>query len=334
MNSECSIVVTTINPPTEAMLKIAEGAGRYGSPFIVIGDTKSPSDFTLAGATYLDVEAQRATQFGYAAVCPERHYARKNIGYLLAASGGAKIIVETDDDNIPLEGFWGARSRSCDASEIRDPGWCNVYSHFSDVNIWPRGLPLNQLGRAIQEPSPASSLDCPIQQGLADVNPDVDAIYRLTLPLPVSFRQREPLALAPGVWCPFNSQNTTFFKDAFPLLYLPYYCSFRMTDIWRSFIAQRLAWEAGWRVLFHSSTVYQDRNEHDLMRDFAEEIPGYLNNERICKTLEDADFKSGAGALPDNLLKAYELMVGLELVDARENELVSAWVDDMLKCMG
>ena len=334
MNTGCSIVVTTINPPTQAMLKIAEGAVRHGSPFFVIGDTKSPPDFTLAGATYLDVEAQRATQFSYAAICPERHYARKNIGYLLAAASGANIIVETDDDNIPVEGFWETRSRACEALEIRQPGWCNVYSHFSDVNIWPRGLPLNHLGHAIQEPSPASSLDCPIQQGLADVNPDVDAIYRLTLPLPVSFRQREPLALAPGVWCPFNSQNTTFFKDAFPLLYLPYYCSFRMTDIWRSFIAQRLAWEAGWRVLFHSSTVYQDRNEHDLMRDFAEEIPGYLNNERICKTLEDANFKSGVGALPDNLLKAYELMVHLELVDARENGLVSTWVDDMVKCLG
>ena len=29
--------------------------------------------------------------------------------------------------------------------------------------------------------------DCPIQQGLADRNPDVDAIYRLILPLPFSF---------------------------------------------------------------------------------------------------------------------------------------------------
>jgi hypothetical protein len=30
-----------------------------------------------------------------------------------------------------------------------------------------------------------------------------------------------------------------------PLLYLPSHCCFRMTDIWRSFIAQRCLWELG-----------------------------------------------------------------------------------------
>ncbi|WP_174300680.1 STELLO glycosyltransferase family protein [Caulobacter sp. S45] len=331
MNGDCCIVVTTINAPTQAMLELAKGASDHDAHFIVIGDSKSPKDFRLPGSTYLDVEAQRATPFGYAALCPTRHYARKNIGYLLAATRNAQVIVETDDDNIPVEGFWTPRSRSCEAAEVRDAGWCNVYRYFSDTNIWPRGLPLNELARPAASLSPVSSFECPIQQGLADLNPDVDAIYRLVLPLPVSFQKRQPIALAPGVWCPFNSQNTTFFREAFPLLYLPYHCSFRMTDIWRSFIAQRLGWEAGWRVMFHNSTVYQERNEHDLMRDFAEEIPGYLNNERIRKSLEDADFRSGVDALWDNLLKAYELLIGLEVVGAEESQLVSAWVEDMTK---
>ena len=55
----------------------------------------------------------------------------------------------------------------------------------------------------------------------------------------------------------------------YPLLYLPAYCSFRMTDIWRSFVAQRIAWENGWRLLFHGPTMEQERNVHDLMKDFA-----------------------------------------------------------------
>ncbi|MBV5271274.1 MAG: DUF288 domain-containing protein, partial [Afipia sp.] len=79
-------------------------------------------------------------------------------------------------------------------------------------------------------------------------NPDVDAIYRLTLPLPQSFREEQPVALGRNVWCPFNSQNTTWWKEAAPLLYLPSFCSFRMTDIWRSFVAQRIAWENGWHI--------------------------------------------------------------------------------------
>ena len=118
----------------------------------------------------------------------------------------------------------------------------------------------------------------PIQQGLANQNPDVDAIYRLVLPLPLDFVEAAPVALGKGAWCPFNSQNTTWWSEAFPLLYLPFHCSFRMTDIWRSFVAQRIAWENGWSILFHNATVFQERNEHSLIRDFEEEIPGYLNN--------------------------------------------------------
>jgi hypothetical protein len=79
-------------------------------------------------------------------------------------------------------------------------------------------------------------------------------------------------------WCPFNSQSTWFFKKAFPLMYLPCSCKHsECTDIWRSFIGQRCLWEIGEGVTFHSpSEVYQDRNEHDLLKDFEDEIPGYL----------------------------------------------------------
>ena len=129
-----------------------------------------------------------------------------------------------------------------------------MYRYFSDANIWPRGLPLDAINDEIPEWAqlPEMQADCPIQQGMADENPDVDAVYRLVLSLPINFRRDRRIALGRGAWCPFNSQNTTWFREAFPLLYLPAYCSFRMTDIWRSFIAQRIAWECGWSVLFTS----------------------------------------------------------------------------------
>lgn len=117
-------------------------------------------------------------------------------------------------------------------------GWFNVYSAFTKKNIWPRGFPLelvNPLSSERDFPSP-KKVSAPIQQGLANENPDVDAIFRMTMPLPVTFRNESDVVLGKGVWSPFNSQNTTWFKEAFPLLYLPSYCSFRMTDIWRSFI--------------------------------------------------------------------------------------------------
>ena len=326
-----AVVVTTINPPTQAVEEIQARAHALGVRFVVIGDSKSPPDFTLPGADYLDLAAQRATGFRFAGLCPTRHYARKNIGYLVAARAGAEVIIETDDDNIPRDGFWAPRARRRRGSVVEQAGWCNVYRYFTEAQIWPRGLPLNEIRTPM---TPLAQLavreaDCPVQQGLADENPDVDAIYRLVLPLPVSFEHDFVVVLDPGAWCPFNSQNTTFWRDAFPLLYLPFHCSFRMTDIWRSFVAQRLMWACGWRLAFHGSTVWQDRNEHDLMRDFADEVPGYLHNDRIRKTLEDTDFGSGPGALLDNLRKAYDALIALQVVGGEERALVAAWTDDL-----
>jgi hypothetical protein len=145
----------------------------------------------------------------------------------------------------------------------------------------------------------------------------------------VRFLSDRSVTLDESVWCPFNSQNTTWWRDAFPLLYLPAFCSFRMTDIWRGFVAQRLAWECGWRLMFHSPTVRQDRNVHDLMVDFADEVPGYLHNERIRRTLENLKLAGGPGALASNLVRAYDALIGLGLIGEGEAPLLRAWLEDV-----
>jgi hypothetical protein len=164
---------------------------------------------------------------------------------------------------------------------------------------------------------------------LADSNPDVDAIYRMLFPLPIDFRQDTPIVLIEGSWCPFNSQNTVFFSEVFPLLYLPTFCTFRMTDIWRSFVAQRLLWTCGWHLSFHSSTVWQDRNEHNLLRDFADEVPGYLNNSRIGRELDGLELSPGPAALKDNLRRCYQKLIEMGLILEQELPLLDAWLADL-----
>ena len=137
------------------------------------------------------------------------------------------------------------------------------------------------------------------------------------------------MALKQNVWCPFNSQNTTWWADAFPLLYLPAYCTFRMTDIWRSFIAQRIAWENNWSLLFHEPNGEQARNQHDLMRDFADEIPGYLRNAEICELLSQLKLQGGVEHLGENLRICYERLVSKNVFDPKELMLVQAWLDDV-----
>lgn len=327
-----ALVVTSIAGPNEILTKLARGCQEHSYRFIVIGDVASPKDFKLEGCEFFSLEDQYQTGLKLATLAPTRHYARKNLGYLLAQRAGAQVILETDDDNIPEESFWQSRVRTQSAQVVSTRGWVNVYRYFSEAMLWPRGFPLEHVQDDL---APRASLktadvDCPIQLGLVNENPDVDAIYRLVSSLPQSFASGDSLALAPGSWCPFNSQNTAWWRDAFPLLYLPAYCSFRMTDIWRSFVAQRIAWANDWSVLFHGANVWQERNEHNLMRDFRDEVPGYLHNKEIGDELGGLQVQAGVERLGENLLICYEQLVRMELIDAKELDLINAWSADLL----
>lgn len=325
-----ALVVTSIAAPNAVLRALSVGCEAHGWWFVVVGDSKSPSNFHLDGCDYYSLDRQRSTGLRYANLCPVGHYARKNIGYLLAMRHGASIIVDTDDDNMPRNDFWWARQPHCASPTVKKAGWVNVYRYFTDANVWPRGLPLRYIRAETPswESLPKQMYYCPIQQGLANQDPDTDAVYRLVQYTPVVFQQDRSVTLEENVWCPFNSQNTVWWKDAFALLYLPATCSFRMTDIWRSFVAQRIAWANGWRVSFHSPTVLQERNEHDLMRDFVDEVPGYLHNELICSTLETLLIKPGIDAICDNLIVCYEALVKIGVVGSDEIPLLRAWIKD------
>ncbi|MCK5473085.1 MAG: DUF288 domain-containing protein [Planctomycetes bacterium] len=331
MKNEIFVIVTSIAAPNRALQQLANGCTKAGWQFIVIGDAASPKDFTLDGCDFYGLERQKKTDLKFAQICPERHYARKNIGYLLAIENNASMIIETDDDNFPYPKFFEPRKSTFNTAAIENAGWVNMYSYFTEQNIWPRGFALEKLSEKIPayKSLPQKNIDCPIQQGLANDNPDVDAIYRLTLPLPQTFRKDVEVALADGSWCPFNSQNTTWLPKAFELLYLPSYCSFRMTDIWRSFIAQKIVQINGWAVLFTEPTVRQERNEHELLRDFSDEVPGYLNNGKICEALDGLALEKGDEKIADNLKICYEKLIAMNLVGREELNLLDAWLEDL-----
>ena len=253
---------------------------------------------------------------------------------MLAIKSGAAVLIETDDDNVPLPHFWDQRQERLLTRRVSQSGWCNVYRYFSNARIWPRGFPLEEITRSFSQAlndTTSQNADCLIQQGLADANPDVDAVYRLTSPLPLHFDEQAPVSLKAGSWCPFNSQNTTFFAPVFPLMYLPSGCTFRMTDIWRSFVAQRCLWEMDSELAFTSATMHQERNEHDLLRDFEDEIPGYLLNQKIRLVLENLSLRSGRSfdVVSSNLQQCYEGLVNANLLPGHELELVNAWLEDL-----
>jgi hypothetical protein len=65
------------------------------------------------------------------------------------------------------------------------------------------------------------------------------------------------------------------------------------------------------------------------MRDFEDELPGYLNNRKIADALDALSLKSGTAHLTENLLICYERLIEMELVGAEELGLVEAWSADL-----
>ena len=333
------VVITTIQEPTASvralqrrLVELGDSVGPVAD-LLIVGDRKGPVRYDLEAAELLTIEAQGELPFELARLLPEGHYCRKNLGYLVAQHRGSPWIYETDDDNAPLP-RWEIRSLHISAGAIDTGGWLNVYQLFSDELIWPRGFPLAAIRNDGQPTgeiavAPAREIEAPIQQGLADGSADVDAIWRLVLDRDVEFGRGPSVVLEPRTWCPFNSQSTWWWPAAYALMYLPSYCSFRMTDIWRSFIAQRCVWEIDHGIAFHDAEVLQERNVHDLMRDFCDELPGYTRNEELVAELESLELGAGPEAVVDNLRRCYRHLVGLEFFPERELELVEAWIADL-----
>jgi hypothetical protein len=65
------------------------------------------------------------------------------------------------------------------------------------------------------------------------------------------------------------------------------------------------------------------------MKDFADEIPGYLHNEKICRLLEDLPLTDGTENIELNLLTCYEALVRNAYLEASELPLVEAWLRDL-----
>ena len=319
------IVITSIYQPTEAVKAFCS---KKGYRVIVVGDKKTPDDWVCQGADFIGAAEQVELGYALEPLLPHNHYCRKMLGYLRAVQNGALVIVDTDDDNIPYD-FWEIPDFEGVFEEINSSqGFVNVYSLFTSQPIWPRGLPL----RLVNQPNQftlthGKPLNVGVWQGLADEDPDVDAIYRLTNDAPCNFIKRSPVCLDHQTFSPFNSQNTAFRREMFPLLYLPTSVTFRYTDILRSTVAQPIMWDHGFCLGFTQATVVQKRNPHDYTKDFESEVPMYLTNERAASIVMDS--LTPNRSVKEQLMDAYVALVKADIVLPQEITTVQAWLDDL-----
>lgn len=311
------IIITTINSPSQGILEFSK---LKDWKVVVVGDSKTPEGWKLDNVHYISVKDQEC----YNLDIPFNSYSRKLFGYLYAIQNGADIIAESDDDNIPMESWAGvAKSWYC-RNYVRKGGFINVYRLFTNKLVWPRGLPLTDIYKGFEVCAGVFRRNVGVWQGLVDKDPDVDAIYRLVLNKEIIFQKNRSVVLDPGTLCSFNSQNTIFRKELFPLLYLPVTVPSRFSDILRGIIAQPLMWNEGFVLGFHSPDVYQDRNPHNLIDDFIEEIPCYTSIEDVYSVVKKSIKLSDS--LITNLLSVYYNLAIKKIVRIKEYSYLKQWL--------
>jgi|TARA_B110000211_G_scaffold134077_1_gene153687 hypothetical protein len=320
------VVITTIFEPSDAVKLIAD---LPDVDLIIVGDKKTPEDWHCKGAEYFSVDRQVELGFELSHILPFNHYCRKMIGYLVAAKDGAAMIIDTDDDNLPKPNWGFPPFGEAYQAIAPNHGFVNIYQWYTRQMIWPRGIPLDLIKTSFDLRSLSAERICNvgIWQGLADDDPDVDAIYRLTSDEACNFDSAEPVVLSKGTVCPFNSQNTAIRKELFALLYLPTSVTFRFTDILRGLVAQPIMWAAGYELGFTEATVVQERNPHDLMKDFVSEVPMYLRGHDVVDIVSQALVPDDS--VENNLRRAYAALLVEDIVSKSEILTLDAWLTDL-----
>ncbi len=303
------IVTTTINEPTIATKKFCKIAEEKDFVFVIVGDTKTPHEsykklqWESSNVIYLHPEKQEELYKELSDSIGWKSIQRRNIGFIYAYDQGADIVATIDDDNIPYDN-WGDDILVGQDIEIDlfSHKTSNVFDPISPTNhndLWHRGYPIELVpSKNNIEYKGKSQRKVLIQADFWDGDPDIDALCRLSKMPVCKFNNFKPFGS--NQIAPFNSQNTFLSREV-----LPYYAVLphagRMDDIWGAYIVQHYFPNS---VVYNRATVYQDRNEQDLVTNLENEVIGYRNTLNLIN-----DLKNFTNYLPEASLKFWDVYI-------------------------
>ncbi len=290
--------------------------------------------------TILDVTDQEKMSIDFIKKLPWNHFSRKNVGYYYAISQGAEIIFDFDDDNLLYnDNFFYTLLNSYSLEVVNVKTKEHSFNPYPLMNpttkiTWPRGFPLDKIKESNNykeiENITIENNKIGIIQSLANNDPDVDAIYRLTSEIPLNFKTNNRIIITPkNSLTPFNAQATIWKKNTFWGLLLPITVHGRVSDIWRSYIVGRILMECDTRIVFTAPFVIQNRNPHNYLKDFQAESPLYFKSSAMVAFLQNWKPK-GKGVF--NLLE--EIIIELyerEFIEIEDVELYKLWIESLIE---
>ncbi len=281
------IVSTSINPPTEAIIKFDN---LKDWKLIVVGDKKTPKNYRLKNGIYLSPKDQDSIDKKLSRILGWNCIERRNMGLVYAKKINAEVVALVDDDNIPYNN-WGkniliGKKTKAKFYKTSEPVFDPIYQ-TNYKNLWHRGFPIDRLDKRENLNYTINNVKVDVQADFWNGDPDIDAIARIMQKKPNCRFKNEFFPFYSNKISPFNSQNT--FLDA---RLLEFYFLFpdqgRMHDIWASYFLQ---YKKKVNVIYSKPSVFQDRNEHDLSIDLKNEFLGLKYSSKIIDEMAKKKFK-------------------------------------------
>ncbi|KMT15027.1 hypothetical protein BVRB_3g061520 [Beta vulgaris subsp. vulgaris] len=338
------IIVSVSDYPTDSL----KGLVRIkGWQVVAIGNSRTPNDWNLKGAIFLSLDMQSKLGFRVLDYLPYDSYVRKSVGYLFAIQHGATKIFDADNRGDVIDGDLGkhfdveligeqARQEIILQYTHENPNRTvvNPYIHFGQRSVWPRGMPLENVGEIGHEEYYTEVYGGKqfIQQGISNGLPDVDSVFYFTRKsgleaYDIRFDEKAPkVALPQGMMVPLNSFNTMFHTSAFWGLMLPVSVSTMASDVLRGYWAQRILWEIGGHVVVYPPTVHR----HDIIEayPFSEEKDLHVNVGRLVNFLNS--WKSNKNRLFEKILELSFAMAEERFWTEKDVKFTAAWLQDLL----
>lgn len=338
-----ALITTTINVPRVLALYRKHGPG---VEMFVTGDVKTPADAILKFCLDHGIQYCGGTTHGnYESIelIGPNSIQRRNFALLEALKWGAEIIVSVDDDNIPLDEhyFYDITNRLWDTAIAKfnglrassPTGWFDVGSLLIP-QASHRGFPHAK----IAAPTFDHVVDarCGVVAGTCMGDPDISAATRIVngpTVHAVSEVLRAGVVVDPKqTTTVFNSQNTAFIRELAPAMFMLPFVG-RFDDIYASLICQRVMREHNYYVHFGKPFCWQQRNQHDLLKDLRGEVDGMSNIVGFAQWLDDLTL--GADPVLDLVRYIWlEASRGGTCMPAATIKAALAWCDDCQMVLG
>ena len=305
--------------------------------FFIAGDTKSPAFDSSAfqcHVEYMTPEMQK--KYASSEVIGWSKSARRNIALLRAIETKPDFILTIDDDNIPSEDYFdswykvittSAKKIVVSTKQADREHWHNYLDTTdAEIEMYPRGYPLpfrfENSTKVKKAPKPIHPREIGVFQGVSLGDPDIDAKTRIVYPKPTPLSTiREKNYVLRDIWSPYNTQNTMFSKELFPLAFV-WPLAGRPEDIYASFVWQKFLFNNGMYARVGDPVKRQVRGKRDDLRDLRLEIENYLHGHVVWAEINKIKEKKA-------LVFIEKLMKVEHGIFARERPFLKAFLKDL-----